>query len=97
MVLTTYARFPDAHAEKTYRFLGLIDRQLRTEDYVYDLKEKSVKNLLNGNKNAAPAEKNNGKGKGGDSGKEGDGNAAAPVLPKAKATRRAKEKEKGKA
>ena len=65
----------------------MTDRQLRTdrEDYVYDIKEKSVKNLLSGNKNAAPAEKKKGKGKGGNSGKEDDGNAAAPVLPKAKA------------
>ena len=89
--LNTYVRLPDAHPEKTYRFLlGLIDQQLRTdrEDYVYDMKEKSVKNLLCGNKNAAPAEKKKGKGKGGGSGKEADhddGNAAAPVLPKAKA------------
>ena len=61
--LNTYARLPDA--QKTYRFLlGLIDRQLRTdrEDYVYDMKEKSVKNLLSSNKNAAPAEKKKGKG-----------------------------------
>ena len=67
--LNTYARLPDAHPEKTYRFLlGLIDRQLRTdrEDYVYDTKEKSVKNLLSGNKNAAPAEKKKEKGKGGE-------------------------------
>ena len=86
--LNTHARLPDAHPEKTYRFLlRLIDRQLRTdrEDYVYDKKEKSVKNLLSGNKNAAPAEKNKAKGKGGNSGKEDDGNTAAPVLPKAKA------------
>ena len=63
--LNAYARFPDAHSEKTYRFfLGLIDRQLRTdrEDYVYDMKEKSVKNLLSGNKNAASGQEE-GKGK----------------------------------
>ena len=77
------------------------DRQLRTdrEDYVYDMKEKSVKNLLSGNKNAAPAEKKKGKGKGGSSGKEDDGNAAAPVLPKAKAKdhdKKGKGKGKGK-
>ena len=98
----TYARLPDAHPEKTYRFLlRLIDRQLRTdrEDYVYDMKEKSVKNLLSGNKNAAPAEKKKGKGKGGNSGKEDDGNAAATVLPKAKAKdhdKKGKGKGKGK-
>ena len=100
--LNTYARLPDAHPEKTYRFLmGLIDRQLRTdrEDYVYDVKEKSAKNLLSGNKSAAPAEKKKGKGKGGSSGKEDDGNAAAPVLPKAKAKdhdKKGKGKGKGK-
>ena len=81
--------------------LGLIDRQLRTdrEDYVYDMKEKSVKNLLSGNKNAAPAEKKKAKGKGGNSGKEDDGNTAAPVLPKAKAKdhdKKGKGKGKGK-
>ena len=62
------------------------------------MKEKSVKNLLSGNKNAAPAEQN-GKGKGGNSGKEDDGNAAAPVLPKAKAKdhdKKGKGKGKGK-
>ena len=96
--LNTYAQLPDAHPEKTYRFLlGLIDRQLRNdrEDYAYDMKEKSVKNLLSGNKNAAPAEKKKGKGKGESSGKEDDGNAAAPVVPKAKAKdhdKKAKEK-----
>ena len=77
--LNTYARLPDAHPEKTYRFLfGLIERQLRTdrEDYVYDMKEKSVNNLLSGNKNAAPAEKKKGKGKGGSSGKEDDGRSS---------------------
>ena len=82
--LNTYARFPDAHPEKTYRFLlGLIDRQLRTdcEDCVHDMKEKSVKNLLSGNKNAAPAEPKRGKG----DKKDESGNVAAPVLPKAKA------------
>ena len=82
--------------------MGLVDRQLRTdrEDYVYDMKEKSVKNLLSGNKNAAPAEKKKAKGKGGNFGKDDDGNTAAPVLPKRKrktTTRRAKEKENGKA
>ena len=100
--LNTYARRPDAHPEKTYRFLlGLVDRQLRTdrEDYVYDVKEKSVKNLLSGNKNAAPAEKKKAKGKGGNSGKEDDGNTAALVLPKAKAKdhdKKGKGKGKGK-
>ena len=49
------------------------------------MKEKSVKNLLSGNKNAAPAEKKKAKGKGGNSGKEDDGTTAAPVLPNAKA------------
>ena len=49
------------------------------------MKEKSVKNLLSGNKNAAPAGKKKAKGKTESSGKEGDGNTAAPVLPKAKA------------
>ena len=39
------------------------------------MKEKSVKNLLSGNKNAAPAENKKGKGKGGSSGKEDDGNS----------------------
>ena len=100
--LSTYARLPDTHAEKTYRFLlGLTDRQLRTdrEDYVYDMKEKSVKNLLSGNKSAAPAEKKTTKGKGGNSGKEDSGNTAAPVLPKAKAKdhdKKGKGKGKGK-
>ena len=99
--LSTYARLPDARPEKTYRFLfGLIDRQLRTdrEDYVYDM-EKSVKNLLSANKNAAPAEKQKAKGKGGNSGKEDDGKTAAPVLPKAKAKdhdKKGKGKGKGK-
>ena len=80
--LNTYARVPDTHPEKTYRFLlGLIDRQLRTdrEDYVYDMKEKSAKNLLSSNKNAAPAEKK-GKGKSGKEADHEDGNTAAPVL-----------------
>ena len=100
--LNTYARLPDAHPEKTYRLLlGLIDRQLRTarEDCVYDMKEKSVKNLLSGNKNAAPGEKKKAKGKGGNSGKEYEGNTAAPVLPKAKAKdhdKKGKGKGKGK-
>ena len=60
-------RLPDAHPEKTY-----LGRQLRTdrEDYVYDMKEKPVKNLLSGNKNAAPAEKKEAKGKGGSSGRK---------------------------
>ena len=103
--VSAYARLPDAHPEKTYQFLlGFVDRQLRTdrEDYVYDMKEKSVENLLSSNKNAAPAEKKKGKGKGGGSGKEADpedGNTAAPVLPKAKAKdhhKKGKGKGKGK-
>ena len=99
--LNTYARQPDAHSEKSDRFLGLIDRQLWTdrEDYVHDMKEKSVKNLLSGNKNAAPAERKKAKGKGRNSGKEDEGNTAAPVLPKAKAKdhdKKGKGKGKGK-
>ena len=73
--------------------------QTDREDYVYDMKEKSVKNLLSGNKNAAPAEKKKAKGKGGNSGKEDDGNTAAQVLPKAKAKdhdKKGKGKGKGK-
>ena len=94
--LPRLARFRTRHP-----LLGFIDRQLRTdrEDYVYDMKEQSVKNLLSGNKNAAPAEKKKAKGTGGSSGKEDDGNTAAPVLPKAKAKdhdKKGKGKGKGK-
>ena len=101
--LNTYARLPDAHPEKTYRFLlGLLDRQLRTdrEDYVYDMKEKSVKNLLSGNKNAAPAERRREKGKEGIPGRkmmEAQQHQCYPKQKRKTTTRRAKEKEKGKA
>ena len=96
--LNTDARLLDAHPEKTYRLLlGLIDRQLWTdrEDYVYDMKEKSVKNLLSGSKNAAPAEKKKAKGKGGNSGKEDDGNTRLcyPKRKRKTTTRRAEKHE----
>ena len=97
--LNTYARLPDAHPEKTYRFLlGLIARQLGTdrEDYVYDMKEKSVKNLLSSNKNAAPAEKKKGKGNA-DHEDETRQRQCYPTPKQKTTTRRAKEKEKGKA
>ena len=63
--------------------MGLIDMQLRTgrAEFVLDMKKKSVKNVLKGEKNAAPAKaKSEPKGKTVD--KEPP---AAPVLPKAKA------------
>ena len=59
------------------------------------MKEKSVKNLLRSNKNAAPAEPKRGKG----DKKSESGTTAAPVLPKAKAKdheKKGKGKGKGK-